>query len=123
MEKYSKEGKLNRIAAEKITRGAICVLNSENKIALASASSTGLLLVANWDVEAGDTLSADIVGASAGTHVCTLTAATYAVGDKLALAAGGKLAKVTSSETVVGYFLGEAGTTTGDTAQEVALIA
>lgn len=122
MEKYSKEGKLNRVAAAKITRGAICVLNADNKIELAAAASTGLLLVADWDVEAGDTLSCDIVGASAGTHVCTLTAGTYAVGDKLALANGGKLAKVASSEAVVGYFLGEAGTTTGDTAQEVALI-
>lgn len=120
MEKFSKEGMLNREAAVAINRGAVCVLNTDNKIALASATSTGLLLVAEWDVAAGETLACRIIGASAGTSVCTVAAGTFAVGSGLKLAADGKLALAGEGDTAVAYYLGDAGTTTAETQVEVA---
>ena len=122
MEKFSKEGMLNREAAVAINRGAVCVLNTDNKIELANSTSTGLLLVAEWDVAAGDTLACRIIGASAGTSVCTIEKGTLAVGGKLKLANDGKLAVAETSDTAVAYFLGDAGTTTADTQAEVAFV-
>lgn len=120
MDTFSKEGMLNREAAVAINRGAVCVLNSDNKIELAKSTSTGLLLVAEWDVAAGETLACRIVGASAGTSVCTIEKGTLTVGGKLKLANDGKLAVAGTSDTAVAYYLGTAATTTEDSTGEVA---
>lgn len=122
MEKYSLEGKVNRIAAAAIKRGNICVLNTDNKLALAGASDANKpLFVAEWDVAEGETLAARIIGASAGTSLCYVVAGTLAVGSKLYLAANGELT-VTEGTVAVGYHLGTAGTTTATELREVALI-
>lgn len=121
MEKYSKEGMLNRPAAVAIKRGQICKLNTNGKLELATAASTGLLCVAQWDVGAEETLAARIIGASAGTSVCECAAGTYTVGGAVYLAANGQVAS--TGTVAIGYYLGEAGTTTVVTNAEIALIA
>lgn len=122
MEKYSLEGKVNRIAAAAIKRGNICVLNENNKLALAGASDENkALFVAEWDVAEGETLAARIVGASAGTALCYVTQGALTAGAKVYLAANGELT-ITQGTVAVGFYLGKAETTTATSLREVALI-
>lgn len=119
MEHYSKEGYINRKASVAITRGTICELNEDSQLAPASADSTNALFVAEWDVAAGDTLAAKIIGASTGTALVKVAAGALVPGIVVYAAADGKAS--IAGTRAIGYYVGEKKTTTAESEEEVAL--
>lgn len=90
------------VAADTVTQGTICVLNSEGKLAAAGAEATGQLFVTMVDpLERGMLVSAAVAGVFGGSVSVRAAAGTYTAGQLIYCGANG-VASLTTTNRKLG---------------------